>query len=79
MLASATSLLSEFVIGAAMTESSWRRLDSPAFLEKARAHITGHGELYPTLRSSGFVDRTQWSADELFALGLDRVLDVVMR
>jgi AcrR family transcriptional regulator len=77
-LASATSLLSEFVIGAAMTESSWRRLDSPAFLERARAHITGHDELYPTLSSSGFVDRTQWSADELFALGLDRILDTVM-
>lgn len=78
-LAAATRLLSEFVIGAAMTETSLRPLDDPAVLAKAQAHITGRRELYPTLSASGFVDRAQWSEDELFRLGLDRVLDVVLR
>ncbi len=76
-LAAATRLLSGFVIGAAMTETSLRPLDDPAVLAEARAHITGRKELYPTLSASGFVDRARWSEDDLFRLGLDRVLDAV--
>ena len=63
-LASGARLLSNFVIGAAMNDATWRRLDDPAVLAKARAHITGLGELYPTLSTSGFVDGA-WSDDEI--------------
>ncbi len=77
-LASATRLLSDFVIGAAMTDATWRRLDDPAVLAKARAHITSLEELYPTLSTSGFVDSARWSDDDLFGLSLDRVLDTLM-
>jgi len=77
-LASASSVLAEFVIGAAMTETTWRRLNDPTALAKARAHVAGLARLYPTLNATGFVDRTQWSEDDLFRLGLDRVLDAFM-
>lgn len=76
-LASATSLLSNFVIGAAMTDATWRRLDDPAVLARAQAHITGLAALYPTLNASGFVDR-EWTDDDLFRVGLDRILDTLM-
>lgn len=76
-LASATSMLANFVIGAAMADATWRRLDNPAILAKARAHITGRRELYPTLSASGFVD-SAWSDDDLFQFGLDRILDTLI-
>ncbi|WP_106192514.1 TetR/AcrR family transcriptional regulator [Umezawaea tangerina] len=78
-LASATSVLAEFVIGAAITETTWLRLNDPAALAKARTHIAGLSRLYPTLNATGFVDRTQWSEDDLFRFGLDRVLDAFLR
>jgi hypothetical protein len=53
-----------------------RRLDDPAVLDKARAHITGLREIYPTLSTSGFVDQA-WSDDELFGLSLERILDTL--
>ena len=77
-LAVASSLLAEFVIGAAVTETSWRRLGDPAVVARVRAHIADRGELYPTLSAPGFADRGRWSDDELFRLGLDRVLDALV-
>jgi AcrR family transcriptional regulator len=77
-LAAATHLLTGFVIGTAMTDATWRRLDDPALVDKARAHITGLREIYPTLSTSGFVDQA-WSDDDLFGLGLERVLDTLIR
>jgi AcrR family transcriptional regulator len=77
-LAAVNSLLAEFVIGAVVTETSWRRTADPALRARARAHIADHGELYPTLSASGFVERAQWSDDELFRLGLDRILDALV-
>jgi AcrR family transcriptional regulator len=76
-LASATHLLSDFVIGAAMNDATWRRMNDPAVLAKARDHITGLRELYPTLSTSGFVDGP-WSDDDRFSLGLERILDTVI-
>ena len=49
-LASATHLLTGFVIGTAMADATWRRLDDPAVVTKAREHILGRRELYPTLK-----------------------------
>ena len=76
-LASATSLLSGFVIGAVTLDTTWRRLDDPAVLAKAQAHITGLGERYPTLSTSGFVEGA-WTDDDLFRHALDRVLATLL-
>jgi AcrR family transcriptional regulator len=76
--AAAGSLLSQFVIGAAVTESTWRRAHDPAVLRRVREHVAAQEDRYPTLSGSGFVDRSRWTEDELFALGLARVLDAVL-
>ncbi|MCD2194584.1 TetR/AcrR family transcriptional regulator [Actinomycetospora endophytica] len=76
-LEAATRTLSTFVIGSAMADATWRRLDEPAVLAAAKAHIAGRAELYPTLAASGFVDRA-WSDDDVFRLGLDRLLAALM-
>ena len=76
-LASATRLLANFVIGTAMAEATWRNLDDPAVIAKARAYITSRSELYPTLSASNFIDAA-WSDDDLFRQGLERMLDAVM-
>ncbi|RSM43799.1 TetR family transcriptional regulator [Amycolatopsis balhimycina DSM 5908] len=73
-LAAATRTLAGFVLGAAMADATWRRLDDPAAIAKVRAHILASAERYPTLSTSGFVE-AGWSDDELFVFGLDRVLD----
>jgi AcrR family transcriptional regulator len=73
----ATKLLSNVVIGTAMNDSSWRRLDDPAVMVQVREFIGGRADLYPTLGSSGFLDDGS-SDDELFERGLDRVLDAVL-
>ncbi|MFJ1761319.1 TetR/AcrR family transcriptional regulator [Amycolatopsis sp. NPDC088138] len=75
-LASATHLLTGFVIGTAMTDATWRRLDDPEVVTKARAHITARRDIYPTLSTSGFVDQ-EWSDDDLFGVGLERILDTL--
>ncbi|MFP5019457.1 TetR/AcrR family transcriptional regulator [Pseudonocardia phyllosphaerae] len=77
-LASAGSLLAEFVIGAVVTETTWRQLDDPAVRAAARDHVAGHADRYPTLSATGFVARDQWSDTELFEHGLDRLLDAVL-
>ncbi|MET8999240.1 TetR/AcrR family transcriptional regulator [Amycolatopsis sp. NPDC004169] len=73
-LAAATRTLAGFVLGASLADATWRRLDDPAAIAKVRAHILASAERYPTLSTSGFVD-AGWPDDELFAVGLDRVLD----
>lgn len=73
-LAAATRTLAGFVLGAAMADATWRRLDDPAAIAKAREHILAAADRYPTLSTSGFVD-AGWSDDELFVFGLDQVLD----
>lgn len=75
-LASATLLLANFVLGAAMADTIWRRSDDPAVLDRTRAHITGLRDLYPTLSTSGFLDGA-WPDDDLFGRGLDRILDTL--
>ncbi|GAA4386686.1 TetR/AcrR family transcriptional regulator [Tsukamurella soli] len=77
-LAATSRLLSNFVIGAAMTDATWRRLDDPTIAEKAQAHIVGLRDVYPTLSTSGFAEGT-WSDDDLFGLGLERILSTLPR
>ena len=76
-LASATRLLVNFVIGAGMSDATWRRLDNPAVLDKVRAHLTDRAQLYPTLTTSGFID-APWGDDELFNRALERALETVI-
>ncbi|WP_033263534.1 TetR/AcrR family transcriptional regulator [Amycolatopsis vancoresmycina] len=73
-LAVARRTLAAFVLGAAMADATWRRLDDPAAIAKVRAHVLGSAERYPALSTSGFVD-AGWPDDELFGDGLDRLLD----
>jgi AcrR family transcriptional regulator len=65
-LAVATHLLANYVIGAALTEATWRR----AARAEARRHLAG----YPTLEASGHLDDERWPDDELFAGGLAVIL-----
>ncbi|MFJ9843358.1 TetR/AcrR family transcriptional regulator [Kitasatospora sp. NPDC101155] len=76
-LACATRLLVNFVIGAAMADATWRWLDNPAVLDKARAHIADRAHLYPTLTTSGFIE-APWSDDELFSRAVERALETVI-
>ncbi|MEV8378836.1 TetR family transcriptional regulator [Kribbella sp. NPDC056861] len=73
-LAAVTHTLAGLVLGSAMADATWQRIDDPAAIAKVRAHILDSADRYPTLSTSGFVD-AGWSDNELFALGLDRVLD----
>ena len=76
-LASATRLLADLVVGAAVIDASWRRLDRATLVPRVRAHIGDREDLYPTLSSSGFAEEGP-SDDELFEAGLDRVLDALV-
>ncbi len=69
-LAVTTRLLANYVIGAAVTEATWRR--SPG--GEARRHVTASPTTYPTLIDSGHLDESRWPEDVLFARGLDALL-----
>lgn len=72
-LAVTTRLLANYVIGAALTESAWRRVPG-AGPAQARAHITAEPASYPTLTASGHLDPGRWDDDEIFDRGLDAIL-----
>ncbi|WP_307831816.1 TetR/AcrR family transcriptional regulator [Prauserella cavernicola] len=73
-LAVATRVLANFVIGAALTEATWRRSGDPVTRADARRHVEAHRERYPTLAASGHLDDGRWSDEELFDRGLDVLL-----
>lgn len=73
-LTAATQLLANITIGSAMTEATWHRSGAPATRAKARAHLAEHEDRYPTLNASGHPGSGQWTDDEIFHNGLDRVL-----
>jgi AcrR family transcriptional regulator len=73
-LAVTTRVLANYVIGAALTESTWRRTGDPQVRAAARRHIADHRADYPTLDASGHLDGERWSDDELFDRGLDTIL-----
>ena len=77
-LVTAARLLADVVIGAAVIDATWRRLDVSTVVPQARDHIADRAELYPTLHTSGFTDGTA-TDDELFSAGLDRLLDALVR
>lgn len=69
-LAVTTHLLANYVIGAAVTESTSARTPGPS----ARQHITASPRHYPTLIESGHLDDTRWPADTLFDQALHAIL-----
>ncbi|MCG5439866.1 TetR/AcrR family transcriptional regulator C-terminal domain-containing protein [Micromonospora foliorum] len=78
-LAVTTRLLANYVIGASLTEATWRRTAEPETRAAARAHIVAHADAYPTLDASGHLDDTQWDDDLLFEEGLNGILRTAAR
>lgn len=75
-LAMVTRLLANYVIGAALTEATWRRAEDPEARTEARRHLVANPHAYPTLVASGHLDDGPWSDDDLFACGIDAILAV---
>ncbi len=73
-LAVVTRTVANYVIGAALTEASWRRAADPGARAAARRHVEADADAYPTLVTSGHLDDERWSDDELFDRGIDLVL-----
>ncbi|GAA4947085.1 TetR/AcrR family transcriptional regulator [Actinoplanes utahensis] len=76
-LAIATRMLADYVIGAAVTETAWRRSGDTSDRATARRHITAAPDAYPTLAGSGHLDDARWPDDVLFHRGLDVLLAAV--
>ena len=73
-LAVVTRMLANYVIGAALTEATWRQSEDPEARAEARRHIAANRTAYPTLIASGHLDDERWSDDDLFERGLDAIL-----
>lgn len=69
-LAVTTRLLANYVIGAALTEATWRRTADPAAQAEARRRIAA----YPTLDASGHLDESRWDDEVIFDRGIDAIL-----
>ncbi|MDW5327710.1 TetR/AcrR family transcriptional regulator [Plantactinospora sp. KLBMP9567] len=72
-LSAATHALANYVIGAAVTLSSWRRLGDPGSRQAARQHLAAQRERYPTLVETGHLDDRD--EDGTFRRGLAYLLD----
>jgi AcrR family transcriptional regulator len=72
-----TRLLANYVIGSALTESTFRQSADPRIRADARRHITVNPTAYPVLNASGHLDAARWNDDELFDHGLDAILAAV--
>ncbi|MEE6261595.1 TetR/AcrR family transcriptional regulator C-terminal domain-containing protein [Plantactinospora sonchi] len=73
-LAVVTRTLANYVIGAALTEATWRRSANPRLRAAARDHVAASADAYPTLNASGHLDADRWSDDLLFEEGLNSIL-----
>ncbi|MGH3585507.1 MAG: TetR/AcrR family transcriptional regulator C-terminal domain-containing protein [Pseudonocardia sp.] len=73
-LAVLTRMVANFVIGAALTEATWRRSEDPDARAAARRHLAARQADYPTLIASGHLDDERWSDDVLFERGLEALL-----
>jgi AcrR family transcriptional regulator len=70
-LTAATHAVANYVIGSALTQSTWRGLDDPAARQAARDRLAP----YPTLTASGHLDDRD--PDDMFGRGLAYLLDGV--
>ena len=73
-LAVLTRVLANYVIGAALTEATFRGTPESQARAQARRHITANPAAYPVLNASGHLDADRWNDDELFDRGLDAIL-----
>jgi len=73
-LAVVTRLLANYVIGAALTEATWKAADRPEARSDARRHLADNPDAYPTLIDSGHLDDARWGEDDLFRKGIDAIL-----
>ncbi len=73
-LAVITRLLANYVIGAAITEATWRHAEDPEARAEARRHLSANADAYPTLIASGHLEDGRWSDDDLFERGIDAIL-----
>ncbi|GIG90961.1 TetR family transcriptional regulator [Plantactinospora endophytica] len=67
-LTAGTHALANYVIGTAVTLSTWQRLDDPEFRQAAQRHLTTQRDRYPTLVASGHLDDRDWA--DTFRRGL---------
>ncbi|WP_328477570.1 TetR/AcrR family transcriptional regulator C-terminal domain-containing protein [Actinoplanes sp. NBC_00393] len=67
-LAVTTRLVANYVIGAAVTEATWRRTAG------AQSDGSRIAQAYPTLEASGHLDPARWDDEVLFDRGLDTIL-----
>ncbi|GIF04079.1 TetR/AcrR family transcriptional regulator C-terminal domain-containing protein [Actinoplanes siamensis] len=73
-LAVITRLLANYVIGAAITEATWRQTEDPGARAEARRQLLANADAYPTLIASGHLEDGRWNDDELFQRGIDSIL-----
>ena len=73
-LAVSTRMVANYVVGAALTEATWRQSEDPEARTEARRHLAANRAAYPTLIASGHLDDERWSDDDLFERGLDAIL-----
>ncbi|WBB80422.1 TetR/AcrR family transcriptional regulator C-terminal domain-containing protein [Micromonospora sp. WMMD882] len=73
-LAVATRMVANYVIGASLTEATWRRTADPRARAAARDLVTRNPDAYPTLDASSHLDDARWDDGLLFAAGLDGIL-----
>ncbi|WP_348774331.1 TetR/AcrR family transcriptional regulator C-terminal domain-containing protein [Micromonospora sp. WMMD998] len=76
-LAVSTRMIANFVIGAALTEATWRQVSPDRTRNQAREHIAARPATYPTLVASGHLDSSQWDEDDLFTRGITELLSRV--
>lgn len=74
-----TRLLANYVIGSALTESTFRQSADPRIRANARRHVTANPAAYPVLNASGHLDAARWNDNELFDQGLDAILTAIPR
>lgn len=74
-----TRVLANYVIGAALTEATWRQTADSRGRAEARQRIARDPAAYPTLNASGHLDDAAWNDDDVFAQGLDAILAAVPR
>lgn len=73
-LAVVTRMVANYVIGAALTETTWRTTADPEARAVARRQLAANPTAYPTLVASGHLDEGPWNDDDLFERGLDAML-----
>lgn len=72
-LTAAAYALSNYVIGSAMMQATWRTGDEQAARRVAGEYLRAHSDRYPTLAAHGPLVGNDW--DVSFRLGLDYLLD----